>query len=105
MALIDLAIPAPTTPDTPPARHRRARRHRPAVGCSYVIEAWGPHPGCAEFMSQPDQIPCWQPATHVVKTTSPDGERWHERMCAFHATRTPDPDGYRTRAYRFRRPT
>lgn len=26
--------------------------------CMFEVEAWGPHPGCAEFMAQPDSWTC-----------------------------------------------
>lgn len=32
--------------------------------CEYQAETWGPHPGCAEFMSEPEVWPpCGDPAT------------------------------------------
>lgn len=34
--------------------------------CDFVHEAWGPHPGCKEFMTEPETWPCSNEATTVT---------------------------------------
>ncbi len=78
----------------PPARNR----------CTAVEEAWGPHPGCAEFMDGPEAVwQCPRPATHTVKYVEPPylgGGAARERQCTWHARRSA---GWGDRIYRFRR--
>ena len=84
---------------------RWGRRHRPAIGCAMTWEAWGPHPGCAEFMTRPDVWGCDAPATHVVKWAATDADGpYQARMCAGHAAEVTSGDAEPgARAYRFRR--
>lgn len=30
----------------------------PSLRCEITHETWGPHPGCQEFMAEPDVYPC-----------------------------------------------
>lgn len=30
----------------------------PSLRCEITHETWGPHPGCREFMTEPDVFPC-----------------------------------------------
>ena len=71
-------------------RNRVARRlsRRPARVCEHVDQAWGPHEGCREFMSEPDEIPCGEPATRLLTAYVNDGRRSRpvaERLCTEHA--------------------
>lgn len=50
--------------------------------CQVSVETWGPHPGCAEFMTQPDVWNC--PDAAVVRFTYWD---------AFYVAISGDPDG------------
>lgn len=34
--------------------------------CQFTHEAWGPHPGCKEFMDEPEIYQCGQPATGII---------------------------------------
>lgn len=60
--------------------------------CEFVYEAWGPHPGCAEFMDQPDEFPCGEKATvtfafndHWYQAMTGEDGRDELRYCAKHA--------------------
>lgn len=78
-------------------RHKSAPRNR----CTVIEEAWGPHPGCAEFMDGPDAVwQCTGPATHTVKDISPYDGPQRDRECARHARISAT---YGARVYRFRR--
>lgn len=35
----------------------------PTDECQAVFQVYGPHPGCAEFMAAPDEMPCGEKAT------------------------------------------
>lgn len=88
------------------------RWHKPARQCSFVMETWGPHEGCAEFMSTPEVHECREPAVYVVKSFfkglswEPDRGITKAYSCAMHVyfvaedAETHDTD---VRAYRFRR--
>jgi hypothetical protein len=71
----------------------------PAIKCEFEAETWGPHSGCAEFMSRPEVHTCAAPATHVVKWIevfySDDIRK--SRYCTWHAKWARD-----ARIYRFR---
>lgn len=41
-------------------------RSKFAPDCDATIEVWGPHPGCREFMTEPECFPCSAPATAAV---------------------------------------
>ena len=46
------------------------------IQCEFYWEAWGPHPGCKEFMQEPEAIiQCADPAAYVVvgEQHGPDG--------------------------------
>ena len=45
------------------------------VRCDATIEVWGPHPGCREFMSEPETFVCGEQAVRlwVVEEHDPDG--------------------------------
>lgn len=52
--------------------------------------AWGPNDGCAEFMTEPDEMPCGRPATRTLTTYFYDthqGKRGSitEHLCTDHA--------------------
>lgn len=93
------------------------RTKSPRQRCEAIGETWGPHPGCAEFMSEPEVWTCTDPATHVVKY--PDSVnrdvangRWlpsymhvpsRLRMCRDHAVYAVDTGPLAARAaYRYR---
>ena len=55
--------------------------------CEWVHEAWGPHLGCAEFMTEPERFECQADTTHyvVLKQHGPEGP-WVEahNFCGEH---------------------
>lgn len=75
--------------------HRGSRR---VLNCTIeeIHEAWGPHPGCKEFMTEPDTFPvkCDDEARYRVVWTNDfenfrddgpyDIEIWAELMCPKH---------------------
>lgn len=72
--------------------NRLTRRLRKSAECEHVYEGWGPHPGCAEFMDEPELIPCGRKATRTVTIASrdvshPKGKRQVDkyRFCTEHA--------------------
>jgi len=75
----------------------------PKQACYHAWEAWGPHPGCKEFMTQPEAIiQCAEPAQYVAKCTSPWGEERY-LVCTQHAREIRQTkDGLRCRVYRYR---
>ena len=82
------------------------RRHRPKNPCLLVDLVWGPHEGCREFMTAPDEMPCLAPATHLAKAADHDGLPVRDRCCDRHAALLrshPEMYGVRdARVYRFR---
>lgn len=90
----------------------RTRRPRPHVACQIVEETWGPHAGCAEFMTGPEVHTCRTPATHRAVEAADPADLYYDpatptgtrmRVCQFHATQAARLD--LTRVYRFRRLT
>ena len=62
------------------------------VRCEHVWEAWGPHEGCREFMTEPEAIvQCDEPATVVITGLEFGFEPPHEPVerrtfsCTHHA--------------------
>jgi hypothetical protein len=55
--------------------------------CQAIIEVWGPHEGCREFMSEPESFPCGGEAAALL-TLSCDGTITTEFLCGEHAAST-----------------
>ena len=57
------------------------------TNCGIIIEAWGPHPGCAEFMDEPDQFRCGVAADvqFVLNDLVWDGGPYTLNACREHA--------------------
>lgn len=64
----------------------KSRTHKtPQQQCEIAHETWGPHAGCAEYMSRPEIHRCPSPSTHVVKMTGPYGREDDTRVCQAHS--------------------
>lgn len=76
-------------------------REVPKQSCQDTREMWGPHPGCEEFMTEPEAIVlCVEPATHRAKYTDPVfGVLSRAQLCTYHARDEAYND---CRIYRFR---
>lgn len=54
--------------------------------CQYEIEMWGPHPGCREFMTEPEAVvTCGRPASVRHTEADPTGTLT-ELLCDEHAS-------------------
>jgi hypothetical protein len=89
---------------------RRPTPPLPGIACEIRDETWGPHPGCAEFMTAPEVWICRTPATHHARPADAECAAWYGgsptrtikvRLCAAHAARA-DEYGL-ARVYRTRR--
>lgn len=93
---------------------RGIRNRSPKKQCGFLLQAWGPHEGCREFMDRPYTFQCPKPSTHVVKLTQPEfRDFWelngseHVRECEQHAQMTADAERNdyffgRVQIYRYR---
>ncbi len=68
--------------------------------CEFEYEAWGPHPGCREFMDGPEAVfPCGEPAVmrfHIICHTPEGDEPGTLLACATHVREIGPDDMYTT---------